>query len=221
MMCDARLFAPQIEALSQTRAVQVGCLAGHDSIREMANAVLATAPPVFALAGLSLGAIVAMEVIRKAPDRVTRLALIATDPLSDTPDMAGAREPMMARARAGRLDDVLREFLPAACLAPGPGRAAIQDLFASMGRDAGADQFVAQSRALQRRPDQQGTLRRVRVPALVMGGAHDVMCPPRRHEFMAELIPDARLTILPEAGHMLTLEAPDAALAALDAWLLA
>jgi len=185
----------------------------------MAEAVLAAAPKSFALAGLSLGAIVAMEVIRKAPDRVTRLALMACDPLSDTPDMAGGREQLIARARAGRLDDVLRDFLPAACLAPGPGRAALQDLFVDMGRAAGADQFVAQSRALQRRPDQQGTLRRVRVPTLVMGGAHDRMCPPRRHEFMAELIPGASLTILPEAGHLPTLEAPAAALDALSAWL--
>ena len=219
MMCDARLFAPQIEALSRTRAVQVGCLAGPDTIRDMAEAVLAAAPATFALAGLSLGGIVAMEVMRKAPDRVTRLALMACDPLSDTPDMAGGREQLMARAGAGRLEDVLREFLPVKCLAPGPARTAMQDLFAEMGRDAGADQFVAQSRALQRRPDQQGTLRRMRVPTLVMGGAHDRMCPPRRHEFMAELIPAASLTILPEAGHLLTLETPVAALAALEAWL--
>jgi len=219
MMCDARLFAPQIEALSRSRAVQVGCLAGPDSIREMAEAVLAVAPATFALAGLSLGGIVAMEVIRKAPDRVSRLALMACDPLSDTPDMAGAREQLMARARAGRLDDVLRDFLPVKCLAPGPGRAVLQDLFVEMGRDAGAERFVAQSRALQRRPDQQGTLRRVRVPTLVMGGAHDRMCPPRRHEFMAELIPGARLTMLPEAGHLPTLETPAAALDALSAWL--
>ena len=219
MMCDARLFAPQIEALSRARAVQVGCLAGSDTIRDMADAVLAAAPATFALAGLSLGGIVAMEVLRKAPDRVTRLALMACDPLSDTPDMAGGREQLMARARAGRLDDVLRDFLPVKCLAPGPARAAMQDLFVEMGRDAGADQFVAQSRALQRRPDQQATLRRVRVPALVMGGAHDRMCPPRRHEFMAELIPEASLTILPEAGHLPTLEAPVAALAALETWL--
>ena len=219
MMCDARLFAPQTEALSRARAVQVGCLAGHDSIRDIAAAVLAAAPGKFALAGLSLGAIVAMEVIRKAPDRVTRLALMACDPLSDTPDMAGAREQLMARAKAGRLEDVLRDFLPSACLAPGPGRAALQDRFVAMGQGAGADQFVAQSRALQRRPDQQGTLRRVRVPTLVMGGAHDRMCPPRRHEFMAELIPDASLTILPEAGHLLTLEDPAGSLQALTAWL--
>lgn len=219
MMCDARLFAPQIEALSRARALQVGHYGGCDSIRDMAEAVLTAAPARFALAGLSLGGIVAMEVIRKAPERVTRLALMACDPLSDTPAMAGAREPLMARARAGRLEEVLRDFLPPACLAPGPRRAAIQDRFVEMGQAAGADRFVAQSRALQRRPDQQGTLRRLRVPALVMGGAHDRMCPPRRHEFMAELIPDARLAILPDAGHLVTLEAPEAVSEALETWL--
>ena len=79
--------------------------------------------------------------------------------------------------------------------------------------------FADQMRALQRRPDQQGTLRRVQVPTLVMGGAHDRMCPPRRHEFMAQLIPGARLEILEDAGHLLTQEAPGASLEALRAWL--
>ena len=219
MMCDARLFAPQIEALSRDRAVQVGCLAGHDSVRAMAEAVLEAAPERFALAGLSLGGIVAMEVIRKAPARVTRLALMATDPLTDTPDMAAGREVLIARARGGRLEEVLREFLPAQTLAPGPGRASVQDGFVRMGLEAGADQFADQMRALQRRPDQQGTLRRVQVPTLVMGGAHDRMCPPRRHEFMAQLIPGARLEILEDAGHLLTQEAPGASLEAFRVWL--
>lgn len=219
MMCDARLFAPQIEALSRECAVQIGCLGGHDTVRGMAEAVLEAAPERFALAGLSLGGIVAMEVLRKAPARVTRLALMATDPLTDTPDMAAGREVMIARAKGGRLEDVLREFLPSTTLAQGPGRSAMQDRFVSMGLEAGADQFARQMRALQRRPDQQGTLRRVRVPSLVMGGAQDRMCPPRRHEFMAGLIPGATLEILEDAGHLLTLEAPGASLAAIREWL--
>ena len=221
MMCDARLFQPQIEALSRTRSVQFGCLTGPDSIRDMAMAILDAAPQRFALAGLSLGGIVAMEVMRKAPERVTRLALMACDPLSDTPDMAAARELLMVRATGGRLEDVLYEALPPQVFAPGAGRARAQDLFMDMGRRAGAACFVAQSRALQRRPDQQGTLRRIKIPTLVMGGAHDRLCPPRRHEFMAELIPDATLAMLPDAGHLPTVETPEAVLGHLERWLAA
>lgn len=221
MMCDARLFQPQLTALSQSRSVQVACLVGPDSIRDMAQAVLDTAPQKFALAGLSLGGIVAMEVLRKAPDRVTRLALMDTDPQSDTPDIAASRELLIARARGGRLEDVLRDAVPPQVLAPGPQRATVQDLFLKMGMAAGTDCFVSQSRALQRRPDQQGTLRRISVPTLVMCGEHDRLCPPRRHEFMAGLIPGATLAVLPDAGHLPTLEAPDACLDALQNWLAA
>lgn len=221
MMCDARLWGSQVAAFSGERAVHLAAITGADTVEALADAVLADAPPVFAMAGLSMGGIVAMEVIARAPERVTRLALFDTNPKAEVAAVAEAREPQIAAARAGRLVEVMRDEMKPNYLAPGPGRADVLDLVVDMARDLGPEVFEAQSRALQRRPDQQETLRGVRVPSLVLCGAHDALCPVHRHELMAELIPDARLVVVPDAGHLPTLEQPEAVNAAMRAWLAA
>jgi pimeloyl-ACP methyl ester carboxylesterase len=142
-----------------------------------------------------------------------------TSPLAETPTEAAAREPVIVKARAGRLDDVLRDVLPPDSLASGPGRAEVLILMQKMGQAQGADVFVRQSRALQRRRDQQGTLRRCKVPALVLCGAHDTIAPVKRHAFMAELIPYCDLKIIEDAGQMPTLEQPDQVTDALRGWM--
>lgn len=215
MMCDARLFGPQIEALSAERSVTVAAFPHADTISDMATAVLAAAPEHFALAGLSMGGIVAMEILRRAPERVSHLALIATTPLAETPAQSAWREPMVAQARAGRLDAALAGVLPEETLAPGPGRQAVLAVAREMGRTLGPDVFVRQARALQRRRDAQRVLLKAAVPALVLCGAHDRLTPVKRHEAMAELMPDAELVVLEEAGHLPTLEAPEAVTEAL------
>ncbi len=125
MMCDARVFGPQLAALSRDRAVQVAPITGADTVEKIADQIVFYAPPKFALAGLSMGGIVAMEVIRRVPLRVTRLALLDTTPFSETPAQAAAREPQIARARAGRVAEVMAEDMKPEYLAPGPGRAGV------------------------------------------------------------------------------------------------
>lgn len=219
MMCDARLFAPQIAAFSGTRAVCLAPIAARDTVAALAADVLAQAPPRFALAGLSMGGIVAMEVLRRAPERVTRVALMDTNCLPETPQMAAAREPHIVRVQAGRLEEVMRDELKPNYLAPGAGRVEVLKTVMDMARSLGPQVFVAQSRALQRRPDQQKTLRHARQPALVLCGEHDALCPVKRHVFMAEIMPNAVLRVIPEAGHLPTLEQPEAVTAALEDWL--
>jgi len=219
LMCDARLFAPQINELSRERVVVVAPISQGDRIEAMASDIIDQLPARFALAGLSMGGIVAMEILRRAPERITRLCLMDTDPLADTASIAAAREPLMARARAGKLDEVMREAMRPEFLAPGPNRLAILESIYKMAGDFGADVFVRQNRALQRRPDQQGTLRRCKVPTLVMCGEHDRLTPVKHHRFMAELIPNAELAIIQDAGHIPTLEQPEATMQALRAWL--
>ena len=219
MMCDARLFLPQITAFSADRAVQVANITQGEKIEVMAEAVLKDAPEKFALAGLSMGAIVAMEVQRRAPERVTRIALMDTNSQAETPPVAAMREPQIVGARTGRLAEVMRDVMRPEFLAPGPRRHEVLDLMQQMAMDLGPEVFVRQSRALQRRPDQQKTLRKLRVPALVLCGEHDGLTPVRRHDFMAGLIPYATLNIIPDAGHIPTLEQPDATTAALRHWL--
>lgn len=219
MMCDARLFGPQIAALSPEYSIMVSPVTRGERIEEIASGLLDELPARFALAGLSMGGIVAMEVLRRAPDRVTRLALMDTNPLPETPQVAAAREPQIVKARAGRLQDVMRDEMKPHYLAPGPYRNEVLSLVMDMADALGPDVFVRQSRALQRRRDQQSTLRKCKVPALVLCGAHDARCPVKRHTFMAELIHGAELHVLDHAGHLPTLEAPDETTAALRAWM--
>ncbi|MEO1239791.1 MAG: alpha/beta hydrolase [Pseudomonadota bacterium] len=218
MMCDARLFQPQIAAFSGQRAVHVAPLLG-DSIEDIAARVIADAPPRFALAGLSMGGIVAMEILRQAPDMVTRVAFLDTNPKAELPDVAAAREPQIALVKAGRLEDVMRDEMKPRYLAPGPKRLEVLNIVMDMAKDLGPDLFVSQSRALMRRPDSVDTLKALNVPALVLCGSHDTVCPVSRHEFMAELIANATLEIIEDAGHLPTLEKPDETNAALDRWL--
>lgn len=218
-MCDARLFGPQIAELSAEYAVMVAPITRGERIEEIASGLLDELPQRFALAGLSMGGIVAMELLRRAPERITRLALMDTNPLAETPQVAAAREPQIVKVRAGRMDDVMRDEMKPNYLAPGPFRNEILDLVMDMARVLGPEVFVRQSRALQRRRDQQGILRKCKVPTMILCGAHDALCPVKRHTFMAELIPGAVLQVLEHAGHLPTLEMPDAATDALRQWL--
>ena len=218
-MCDARLFGPQIAEMSADTAVTVAPITRGERIEEIASGLLDELPARFALAGLSMGGIVAMELLRRAPDRITRLALMDTNPQAETPQVAAMREPQIVKVRAGRLDDVMRDEMKPKYLAPGPYRDQILDLVLDMARSLGPDVFIRQSRALQRRRDQQATLRKCKVPTLILCGAHDALCPVKRHTFMAELIEGAELRIIESAGHLPTLEAPDETTTALRAWM--
>lgn len=219
LMCDARLFGPQIAELSADTAVMVAPITQGERIEEIASGLLDQMPARFALAGLSMGGIVAMEILRRAPDRVTRIALMDTNPLAETPQVAAAREPQIVAARTGRMLDVMREEMKPTYLAPGPQQQPVLDLVMDMADALGPEVFVRQSRALQRRRDQQSTLRKCKVPALVLCGAHDALCPVKRHEFMSELIPYATLRVLENAGHLPTLEQPAGTTQALRDWM--
>ena len=219
MMCDARLFEPQITMLSASRGVMVGNLTGSAQMGALAARVLDEAPRRFALVGLSMGGIVAMEILSRAPDRVTRVCLMDTNPLPETPQRAAEREPQIIGARTGRLAEIIRNEIKPAYLAPGIRRMDILNLVVEMAETLGPEVFVDQSRALQRRPDQQATLRAARMPALILCGAEDTLCPVARHEHMADLMPNARLEVVPDAGHLPVLEQPDRVNRLLSAWL--
>ncbi|MEN8891379.1 alpha/beta fold hydrolase [Planktotalea arctica] len=219
LMCDARLFGPQIAELSSDRAVMCAPISQGERIEEIASELLAVLPGKFALAGLSMGGIVAMEILRRAPERVSRIALMDTNPLPETPQVAASREPQIIGARSGRLIEVMRDEMKPNYLAPGPQRVDVLNLVMDMAGRMGPEVFVRQSRALQRRRDQQSTLRKCKVPALVLCGEHDLLCPVKRHVFMAELIPYAELKVISNAGHLPTLENPGATTEAIYDWL--
>ena len=219
MMCDARLFTPQIAAFSAKRAVQIAPLTQHANMTALAQSVLDNAPPHFALAGLSMGGIVAMEIMRIAPERVVRLALIDTNPKAELPEVRARRQPQIAKVRAGELRTVMRDEMKPNYLSDGPNLGAILDLCMVMSESLGPDVFELQSLAIQSRIDQQDTLRKITVPTLILCGEDDSLCPPERHHLMHELISDSTLSIIPRAGHLPTLEQPELTNEALTQWL--
>lgn len=219
MMCDARVFGPQLAELSPHFTLTVAPITQGERIEEIASGLLDTLPRKFALAGLSMGGIVAMEILRRAPDRVTRIALISTNALAETPQSAANYEPLIIKARSGKLADVVPEFLSPEHLAPGPYRGEVMALVKDMAENLGKEAIIRQVRALQRRRDQQAVLRRCKMPALVLCGEHDTLTPVKRHSFMAELIPYAELKVLSGAGHLPTLEQPAETTKALRDWM--
>lgn len=219
MMCDARLFGPQIAALSGQRDLYLASLARHASIEEMAQAILGTAPARFALCGLSMGGIVAMEILRRAPHRVERIALLDTNPLAEREEVKQRRLPQMQAVRDGHLAAVMRDEMKPNYLAPGPQRTDVLNLCMEMALGLGPHVFLSQSRALMERKDQQKALAAADLPALVLCGRQDVLCPLERHELIAGLISGARLEVIENAGHLPTLEQPEHTSAALGRWL--
>ena len=219
MMCDARVFTPQLTAFSPHLPVIFGPVTGGDRIEEIASRLLDGLPRRFALTGLSMGGIVAMELLRRAPDRVTRIALMDTNSLAETPQSAADYEPVIIKLRAGQVDEAVQAMIRPDILAPGQGRAQVQSQMARMARNLGADVIIRQIRAIQRRRDYQAVLRRCGVPALVLCGEHDRLTPVKRHKLMAELIPDAQLCVIEGAGHLPVLEQPDAVNQALFEWM--
>ncbi|NRB36467.1 MAG: alpha/beta fold hydrolase [Rhodobacteraceae bacterium] len=219
MMCDARLFAPQIAALSQTRRVITLLPTDHDSMADLARDLLAKAPSRFALCGLSMGGIVAMEMLRQAPNRVARLALLDTNSRAEMPATQDKRAPQMAAVRQGHLARIMREEMIPNYAHPDHPTPELDALALDMARDLGSEVFLRQSRALRDRPDQTETLERFTGPALILMGQGDRLCPQDRHAQMARAIPHARYVILPDTGHLSTLQAPQQVTSALKIWL--
>lgn len=217
MMCDARMWGDLPAHLAAD--VRHALPTTGESVQDMAASILCDAPDRFALAGLSMGGIIAMEILRQAPEKVERLALLDTNPRAETAQAQARRAPQMARALAGGLDAVLRDEMKPNYLAPGPNTQQILDLCMDMALGLGPQIFVRQSRALRDRPDQCATLAAYRGPALVLMGAADRLCPLDRHTQMHALMPQSRLAIIADAGHLPPLENPAATLQHLSAWL--
>ncbi len=211
MMLDGRMYAAQALALQDLAEVRHADLTLDDSIETMAAEVLATAPDEFAVVGLSMGGIVALELWRQAPRRITHLALLDTTPHAERPERLAQRLAQMAAVEAGELREVLVHSLKPRYLAAchRHHQAMLTDLLA-MGLDLGADVFRRQSEALKNRPEASGLLAQIDCPSLVLCGREDELCPPALHAAMADALPRADLMVLADCGHLSTIEAPDA-----------
>ena len=220
MMLDARLYASQVAGIGRTHRVIVGALTGPETIEGLAIGLLASAPALFALVGLSMGGIVALEIMRRAPERVTHLALLDTTPFADAPERRTVRLEQIARVERGELREVLSTSMKPLYLASKNRlRRDLLEPILQMGIDLGPEIFRAQSLALRNRRDYRDVLDNICCPTLVLCGREDQLCPLDRHVLMAERIPKADLVVLSETGHLSALESPQSVTRMLQALL--
>lgn len=219
MMCNARLFAPQMAAFEADYTVVIPDLYGADNMADLASNILNGLPEKFALAGLSMGGILAMEMARQAAGRITHLALMDTNPFAEPPERQALRETQIQAVRAGGLRKIMRDDMKPHYLAHTPHRQEILDLCMDMAMALGDEVFIQQSRALASRSDQTQTLSKLTIPTLILHGAEDTLCPPERHVAMHEMIPTSNLVVIKNAGHLPCLEQPEETTSALQHWL--
>ena len=219
LLCSAEIFGPQIAALWPHGPVHVASTLEGSTIAEIAAAILAAAPPSFALVGLSMGGYISLEIMRQAPERVKRLALLDTSARPDTPEQTELRRASIAQAKAGNFAAVLEQALEAG-LRPGVwNNFEVRQLYRRMGMTIGPESFSRHQEAIIARIDSRPSLSRIVVPTLVLVGDIDQLTPPDRAKEIAAAIPGARLVEIPECGHGSTLDQPEAVTRALIQWL--
>jgi pimeloyl-ACP methyl ester carboxylesterase len=197
----------------------VADVTGSDTIDGLAHAVLRAAPERFFLAGLSLGGYVALGIIRAAPERVMRLALLDTSARADTPEQTAARLELIELAQGGRFEEVPQRLLPSFVHPRRLGDAALTSAVVGMARAVGPEAFVRQERAIIKRPDARRYLAAISCPTLVLCGRKDALTPLYLSEELADGIPDARLRVIESCGHLSAIERPEEVTAGMRGWL--
>ena len=217
LLCDARLWR---DCLPEGADPRIADLSLDDSVAAMAARAIALMDdaPSFAVAGLSMGGYVAFEAFRKAAPRISHLALFDTSARPDTPEQTQRRRGLISLAQTGRFRGVTPRLLPQ-LIHPSrlgtPLAGEVLEMAARIGQEA----FLRQQQAIMSRPDSRPLLRSIAVPTLVAVGEADILTPPELAEEMAAGIRGAKLVRFPGSGHLPTMEAPQAARAALEAWL--
>ena len=219
LTCTPRLYAEQIPDLWRFGPVTIADHRRDDTIVGIARRILAAAPSRFALAGLSMGGYIAFEIMRQAPERVLKLALLDTGARSDTPEQTERRKIVIELARTGRFAEVPELAFPLYVHRSRHGDATLKGVVRTMAQETGVEAFLRQQQAIVGRPDSRPGLGAIAAPTLVLVGDGDEATPPELSREIASLIPGSRLTVIPECGHLSTLERPDAVTAALIDWL--
>ncbi len=219
LLCDSALWEPQRTGLADIADVTVADLTRHDSIKAMAGSVLETAPPRFCLAGLSMGGYVALEIMRQAPDRVERLALLDTSARVDTAENFRRRRGLISLARMGRFKGVTPRLLPMLLHPDRLSDEGLTQLVMDMAERVGQEAFIRQQTAILGREDSRPGLSSIDCPTLVICGRQDQITPPELSEELAAGIPQAELFILENCGHLSSIERPDEVNAHFRRWL--
>jgi pimeloyl-ACP methyl ester carboxylesterase len=207
--CSSRLYAAQIPALWRLASVMVADHRRGETMAEIARQILAAAPSRFRLAGLSMGGYIALEIMRQAPARVAKLALLDTSARPEAPEQTERREKLIALAQKGHFLEINNVLWP---VLVDPSRlkdAGLRAAIDRMAEESGAEAFIRQQRAIIGRADSRPTLGTIKCPALMIVGASDQLTPPAHAEEIAQGIPGAKLVTLAGSGHMSPMEKPE------------
>ena len=219
LVCDGAVWAHQRAGLADVADCIVPDVARPDTMQAMATEVLAAAPEKFAIAGFSMGGYVALEVLRQAPHRVTRLALIDSGARADSPEQTVNRKAAIANCQAGRYAAAIENMLPV-LLHPTRLTEPLADQVRAMAGRIGSDCFVRRLLALMSRTDARDLLRTAKIPIRIICGREDQLTPLARSHEIVEITPGARLSIVEDCGHMPLLERPQAATALMRDWMI-
>jgi pimeloyl-ACP methyl ester carboxylesterase len=219
LLCTPRLYREQLEALWRFGPVVVADHTRDESMGDIARRILSQAPPRFALIGLSMGGYAAFEILRQAPERVVKLALLNTNARRDLPEQVEARKNQISMARTGRFEEIPGQLFPKFVAAARHGDRALEAIVRAMAAETGPDAFARQQTAIMTRIDSRPGLAAIPCPTLVVAGDQDALMPPDRAAEMVEGIPNARQVVVPDCGHLSTLEKPEVLTRALTEFL--
>lgn len=219
LMCDSRLFQPQINILSRDRTVIIAPVSGFNSVKEIASNILESLPNKFILVGLSFGGIVALEILKMRQKEIQKLVLMDTSYFSEQKYISEKRKAQILAVQNGDLEKVMIEEHIPNYLSNDKKDNTIAKLCKEMALDMGTEVFIQQSLALIGRDDQTEMLGSIEIPTLLLCGEHDKLCPVAVHQKMHKLIKKSSLSIIPKAGHLPTLESPKLTNRILCKWL--
>lgn len=219
LLCDGRLWEHQVREFGDVREIFISDVSRDDSVEGMARRILEQSPERFALCGLSMGGYVALEVMRQAPERVERLALLDTSARPDTREQTQARLELVELANESGLEEVARSLLPRLLHPDHLDDEGLVSTIIDMATDTGIEAFERQERAIISRPDSRPKLPSIACPTLVLCGREDEITPLELHEELIEAVPGAKLRIMEKCGHLSALERPEEVNAALREWL--
>ncbi len=221
LLCSARLYGPQVAALRPRVQVTIADHSRDADMTAIAARILSDAPPRFALAGLSMGGYIAFAMMRLAPERIDRLALLDTSARPDTAEQKAGRETLIAMAEAGDFDQVVETLIPRFIHADRHNDETLKREVRAMATETGAAAFIRQQKAIMSRQDSRPLLSEIGCPTLVLVGDGDMLTPPNLAKEIAADILGSTLLVVPDCDHLPTLEKPEAVNAALTQWLTA
>jgi pimeloyl-ACP methyl ester carboxylesterase len=219
LVCDVEVWRNQVDHLDDIANPFIPTVDAAETMAEMARSVLDAAPERFALAGFSMGGYVALEMLRQAPERITRLSLLDTSARTDTPEKTAWRHKVIAACRRGEYTSVIADMIKI-LLHPKHQTGPLLEFVYAMTRRVGADVYERRQRAQMTRSDSREMLARTNINVRVICGRQDGMSSMTEHAEIAELAPRGRLSVIEECGHMSLIEQPHAVSALMRDWLL-